>query len=86
LVNKYGASLGPGVGLTNTPWYPRALTPAEIADVAIGAKAIYLYGRVEYEDAFLKKHFTAFRLRYTGTFPPPDVMQLTFAADGNTAD
>jgi hypothetical protein len=35
LVHKYGTCLGAGVGLTNTPWYPRALTPAEIADVAM---------------------------------------------------
>jgi hypothetical protein len=86
LMNKFGASLGPGVGLTNTPWFARALTPSEVADIAIGAKAIYLHGRVEYEDAFGKKHFTEFRLRYVGNFPPSAKMPLVFAAQGNTAD
>jgi hypothetical protein len=86
LINKFGASLGPGVGLTNTPWFARALTPSEVADIAIGAKAIYLHGRVEYEDAFGKKHFTEFRLRYVGNFPPSAKMPLIFAAQGNTAD
>ena len=80
--------LGPNVGSTSRRWYNRALTPAEITDIQNGVKAIYLYGRIEYRDAFKsrKKRFTTFRLHYVGLFPPASPSAFTFSTNGNDAD
>jgi hypothetical protein len=80
--NTVGAS-----GLFNKAlWYDRPLAANEIADIAAGVRAIYLYGRIEYRDAFKKKRFTNFRLFYTGAFPPIPNAIFHFSEQGNDAD
>jgi hypothetical protein len=88
LVERDYSVLGPNVGSTSRRWYNRALTPAEITDIQNGVKAIYLYGRIEYRDAFKsrKKRFTTFRLHYVGLFPPASPSAFTFSTNGNDAD
>jgi hypothetical protein len=83
---EYSNTLGPGVGFSKSIWFDRPLAANEITDIAAGARAIYVYGRVEYRDAFGKKRFTDFRLHYNGQFPPvPDAI-LFFGERGNDAD
>ena len=42
-------------------WYDRALTPAEIAELAAGHQGALAYGRIEYQDAFQTRRWSNFR-------------------------
>jgi hypothetical protein len=64
----------------------RDLTAGEIADIQTGVKAIYLFGRIEYRDAFKKDRFTTFRMLYSGVWPLTASAGLNFAVQGNEAD
>jgi hypothetical protein len=85
LKNIFSNNLGADKAGTKSLWYTRALTPNEIADVRAGARAIYLFGRIEYTDIFNVSHHTDFRLSYSGLFPPKGgIMSVT--EKGNDAD
>jgi hypothetical protein len=75
--------LGPNVGSTIFRRLSRNLTVEEIADIRTGAKAIYLYGRIEYIDAFKRRRFTTFRIRYSGQWPLTALSGMNFATEGN---
>ncbi|MGH6789696.1 MAG: hypothetical protein ACRECC_08425 [Pseudolabrys sp.] len=64
-------------------WYGRPLTTQEITSVVNGSLFIYLYGRIEYRDAFKKKRFTEFRYSYAGPFPPPPNVIFQVCEKGN---
>jgi hypothetical protein len=86
LVEQFSNTLGPGGTFTKSLWFDRPLAANEIGDVANGVRAVYLYGRIEYLDAFKKARFTNFRLRYNGAFPPPENVFFTFSERGNEAN
>ncbi|VTZ28510.1 hypothetical protein MPC1_9370002 [Methylocella tundrae] len=86
LEQKFPASLGANSVMSKTIWYRRSLTENEISDINNGAKAIYLFGRIEYQDAFKKKRATNFRLRYNGPFPPPKGVIFLHCEKGNDAN
>src|SRR5262249_43579801 len=65
--------------------FHRALSEDEIEDIRFGRKAIYVYGRAEYRDAFSRKRFSNFRLRYTGVYPPAKGASLSVCDEGNEA-
>lgn len=79
-------TLGNGSTFNKAGWFDRPLTPQEIADLAAGTRAVYLYGRIQYTDVFKKKHFSNFRLRYIGQFPPVQGAILNFSESGNDAN
>jgi hypothetical protein len=79
-------NLGPGGSFSKNLWFDRPLTVPEIADIANNARAIYVYGRIEYQDAFGKSRFTNFRLRYNGAFPPVPNAIFNFSEGGNEAN
>jgi hypothetical protein len=83
---KFSNTLGPGSIFNKTLWFDRPLAANEIADIAAGTRAIYLHGKIEYQDAFGKSRFTNFRLRYTGPFPPPANAIFNFSEKGNDAN
>jgi hypothetical protein len=85
LQSVFASHLGAGSVGTKSLWFGRALTPSEIADIAAGARAIYLFGRIEYSDIFRKKRFTNFRLAYAGIFPPPPGVIFNVCEKGNEA-
>ena len=85
LQNVFASHLGAGANGTKSLWFGRPLTPNEIADVNANARAIYLYGRIEYSDIFDKKRFTNFRLYYSGPFPPPPAVIFRVCEKGNDA-
>lgn len=86
LEKKFPSVLGAGADMPKTSWYGRALTPNEIVEINNQVKAIYCYGRVEYEDAFKIFRYSNFRFRYNGPFPPPmGVLWLT-CQEGNDAN
>jgi len=72
--------------LTKAVYVPERLTPEEITGLLRGTKAIYVFGRIEYVDAFRRQRFTSYRLRYTGQYPPPLEMTLSFCDRGNYTD
>jgi len=78
--------LGPNVSMNSPRNLSRNLTAGEIAEIRTGARAIYVFGRIEYRDAFKKSHFTTFRMRYSGLWPLTAPASLTFAAQGNEAN
>jgi hypothetical protein len=79
-------NLGPGGAFSKNLWFDRPLTAPEITDIANNARAIYAYGRIEYEDAFRRTRFTNFRLRYNGAFPPVPNAIFNFSEGGNEAN
>jgi len=83
---QFSNTLGPGGIFNKGVWFDRPLAANEIEDIATGARAIYLYGRIEYRDAFRKPRFSNFRLRYTGQFPPPPNAIFNFSERGNDAN
>jgi len=80
------STLGTNVTSRNTPRLDHTLTVQETTDIRAGAKAIYLYGRIEYLDVFKHKHFTTFRLMYSGVWPLTAPAGMSFAAQGNEAN
>jgi hypothetical protein len=78
--------LGPNVSSRIFRRLNRNLTPQEIAGIQTGAMAIYLYGRTEYVDAFKRRRFTTFRMRYSGQWPLTAVSGMNFATEGNDGD
>ena len=79
--------LAPGAIMTKAQWYNRALTEQEIADIRSGARAVYVFGRIEYKDAFKQKRFTTYRLKYTASaYPPVAPTGFNYCQDGNDAD
>jgi hypothetical protein len=86
LREQYANTLGAGSGFSKTWWLDRPLAANEIQDIATGTRAIYVYGRIEYRDAFKRKRFTEFRLHYTGIFPPAAGSILNFSERGNRAN
>ena len=86
LQNQFANTLGYGASFSKGIWLDRKLGQDEIADIRTGARAIYVYGRIEYKDAFKKRHVTHFRLHYWGQYPPPQNAILSFCESGNDAD
>jgi hypothetical protein len=58
----------------------------EISEIRSFKKAIYVHGRIEYEDAFKRKRFTNFRLVYAGQYPPPPSAVFSFCQEGNETE
>jgi hypothetical protein len=86
LEERFSNTLSAGSTFNKALWFDRPLTPNEIIDIASGARAIYLYGRIEYRDAFKKRRYTNFRLQYVGQFPPLPNAILKFSDKGNDAN
>lgn len=66
----------------------RQMAPQETAGLQAGSHAIYVIGRVEYVDAFKRKRFVNYRLKWTGAYPPPNdnTQQMLFCDEGNDAN
>jgi len=64
----------------------RPLTANEITDIGDGTRAIYVYGKMVYQDTFKKARFTDFRLHYVGAYPPPGDTLFFFSERGNDAN
>jgi hypothetical protein len=80
------ATIGAGGTLSKALWFGRILTASEIADVQAAAKYIFVYGRIEYRDAFRRKRWCTYRLQYAGQFPPAPGILFTFSDAGNDSN
>lgn len=69
--------IGPGAATTITIAPRLVLTEQDIADVLEKRTAIYVYGRIEYEDAFGRDQWSEFRVIHGGNLGPSanDLMQ-----------
>jgi hypothetical protein len=86
LEEKFPAYIGANSVMPKFLWLGRALSAAEIADINNQVRAIYLYGRIEYRDAFNRYRYSNFRLRYNGPFPPPKGVSFLYCEKGNSAN
>jgi hypothetical protein len=81
--------VGPGGSITKNIWLDRALSTPEKAGIQSGLYAIFVFGRIEYMDAFGDKRWTTYRLKYSGSAWPPyngSVGSMNFCDDGNDTD
>lgn len=74
-----------GSGTRKWMWFARALSQQEIADVIAGTRGIYVFGRINYRDAFGRKRHTLYRLRYSGHYPPIARPVFSYCDAGNEA-
>jgi len=82
----YPATIGAGGNVTKALWFGRPLTQAEISEVLHATKLIFVYGRLEYRDAFRRERWATFRLHYGGLFPPPPNVTFSFSDGGNDSN
>jgi hypothetical protein len=78
--------VGPGSGMVRRQPYERILSDSEIDEIRAAIKAIYVVGRIEYIDAFGCRHFTNYRLKYSGAYPPIGTTFFAFCERGNNTD
>jgi hypothetical protein len=80
--------IGPGHTSNNSRWLNRALSTQEIDGIKNGTFAIYVYGRIEYVDAFKAKRWSTYKMRYTNAAWPPigNGGTTNFCSDGNQAN
>jgi hypothetical protein len=84
---QFSLPLAAGTQFSKVVWFDRPLAATEIADIVAGVRAIYVYGRIEYRDAFQQKRFTDFRLHYTSNqFPAAAGAGFNFSIKGNAAN
>jgi hypothetical protein len=79
-------TIPPGGVITKTLHRAALLSEAEINGIIAGSYAIYIWGRIEYKDAFDRDRFTNYRLKFTGQYPPPAGVTMTFCDGGNETD
>lgn len=85
--NPIGMSYVAAGSINNTGrWFQRELTPQEIEDIGNNVRGIYAFGRIDYRDAFGQPHFTTYRLRYTGIYPPLERLTFQYCDTGNESD
>jgi len=79
--------LGPGISSTKLLFMPQPLSTAEVASLRNGTGAVYVYGHIEYEDAFGNARRSSYRLLHHVTGGAIGVStSLTFADGGNDAN
>jgi hypothetical protein len=79
--------IGPGGISTKNLVMPNLLTPEQVADLRASRAAIYVYGRIEYRDAFGRKRFTSYRMRHNALTGNVGVIgELTGSDQGNEAN
>jgi hypothetical protein len=84
----HAMSLAPNASFTKSAWFDRPLSDKEKQAIVAGSQAIFVYGRIDYVDAFRKPHFTTYRLIYSKSFYPPvgKGAVFSFCTNGNTTD
>lgn len=79
--------MGPGIPITKTLFFGPPLTEEQIKGLKNGTAAIYCQGIIWYRDAFLKRHFTRYRLMHGSMGGRIGVnAEFTFCEDGNDTD
>jgi hypothetical protein len=66
--------------------YWRKLELNDIEEIQSGKLFIYIYGRIEYRDAFKRKRFSNFRARYAGRYPALKGVTFSICDTGNEAN
>ncbi|MBX7500266.1 hypothetical protein K3181_02255 [Qipengyuania sp. YG27] len=86
-LERVSANTLPPGGVNHKPVFmDRRLTNEEKKSVRRGAMGLFVYGRIEFEDAFGIERFTNYRLVYTGQWPPPEGASCFFSTGGNNSN
>jgi len=84
---NFSLTLAAGTTFNKAIWFHRQLAANEITELANGTRGIYVYGRIEYRDAFRQSRFTNFRLVYTNSqYPAAAGAGFNFSMRGNDAN
>jgi hypothetical protein len=83
--NDQAGTVGPTVVFTALPKDPTRLDLSKIARLSSGDDAVWVFGRIEYVDAFKKPRWVNFRSFYRGNFYD-NTFPLTPDAGGNDAN
>jgi hypothetical protein len=87
LAKKHSTAVGTGCTFNKALWFDRPITADEKEGILGGTLGIYAHGRIEYRDVFKIRHFSNFRLVYTGkVFPPIKGAVMGFCEHGNSAN
>jgi hypothetical protein len=78
--------LGPGAKSFLVISGRRPISDEELSGVANGVKALIVFGRIQYEDVFGKKHTTRFRYKVSGKATLGGDKRLPLDCEGNEAD
>jgi len=80
-------TIGPFGGSTKSVPLGRTITQQEYQDILAGTKVVYVYGIIEYEDAFGEKRHTRYKSMHGVMSGQVGVStDLTFCPDGNEAN
>jgi len=80
-----GGSIAPGASVVSTITAPRALTAQQKADIKGGKRSIYIWGEVEFIDAFNKPRWVKFKGEH-GAFSAANDTEPIICPDGNDAN
>lgn len=83
-VSGFDSPMPPGGVLHKNLKMSAAPSPEQIAGLKSGNYAIYVYGRIEYQDAFERSRFTEYKFAWAG-WPIPDNMMMNYTQSGNDA-
>jgi hypothetical protein len=83
---KFTMTLGAGEMFTKVLRLDHTLSDKEIAEIATGERAIYVFGRITYRDVFKQDRYTDFRMHWTGAYPAPKGALLNFSDTGNDSN
>jgi hypothetical protein len=88
LANVSRSVIVPGNTNSKFRWLNRGLSQQEKAGINNGNYAIFVYGRIEYEDIFGDRHWSTYRLRYSASAWPPrgETASMDFCDGGNDTD
>ena len=85
LEGSHQSTIPPGGAITANRLTKAKVTRAEIAAIKNGSFFVFVYGAIEYLDVFDRPHRTDYRLHYSGLWPPPENITISFCSDGNHA-
>ena len=73
----------PGVHVEREGSADEAISAEICQEITNGISAIFLYGKIDYQDVFMRHHVTTFRLMYTGLWGGRKTLEI--CNEGNNA-
>jgi hypothetical protein len=87
LGDKHASVLGPNIVSSKLLFLPKPLTEQEVSNLRTGQGAIYVYGEIQYRDAFNKRRLTRYSsMHHVGQGAIGVNTGLTFTDEGNHAN
>jgi hypothetical protein len=77
--------IGPNGSIKITPWFPRPLSNVEKGQLIAGTHHIYIFGTIDYTDAFGNTRHTSYRMKWNIS-PDGTPLGIDSCEDGNDSD